>query len=210
MRRLRFLPLLLALLGAAFCFYWGWKRPLPPSGGLWMRVAPLPVPSFRQNDPRWGRDCLGATDDTLGGQGCAVASAAMVLAFYGADTDPQRLNWFLDMHDGYTPEGWLYWERAAEVSPGLAEKAYENRPSYFLIDWNLVHGNPVIVRLHLPGRTTHFVVVMGKDGWDYLITDPGAGNAKGVYPLREIGSKIEALRFYRRLAPAAPSASMGG
>lgn len=202
MRGVKRISLLVVLAGAAFCFYWGWKRPLPPSGGMWFahRVE-LPVPSFRQNDPRWGRDPIGATRDTLGGQGCAVASAAMVLASYGADTDPQRLNGWLSANGGYTPEGWLYWERAADAVPGTAEKAYENKPSYFLIDWNLRHGNPVIIRLHLPGRTTHFVVIMGKDGWDYLITDPGAGNAKGVYPLKEIGSKIEALRFYHRLAP---------
>jgi hypothetical protein len=42
----------------------------------------------------------------------------------------------------------------------------------------------------------HFVVIAGKDGFDYLIRDPGAGAAKGLYPLREFGSRIEALRFY--------------
>jgi hypothetical protein len=67
-----------------------------------------------------------------------------------------------------------------------------------LIDTNLDHGNPVIVRLRVPSRTTHFVVIAGKDGYDYLTRDPGAGAAKGLYPLREFGSKIEALRFYAK------------
>jgi hypothetical protein len=44
--------------------------------------------------------------------GCAVCSAAMVLAFYGQDIDPGRLNAFLSDNGGYTPEGWLYWEKA--------------------------------------------------------------------------------------------------
>ena len=44
---------------------------------------------------------------------------------------------------------------------------------------------------------THFVVIAGKDGFDYLVRDPGAGSAKGLYPLRELGSDIEALRFYQ-------------
>jgi len=29
------------------------------------------------------------------------------------------------------------------------------------------------------------------------VRDPGAGSAKGIYPLRELGSDIEALRFYQ-------------
>jgi hypothetical protein len=52
------------------------------------------------------------------------------------------------------------------------------------------------VRVRLPGGVTHFVVIAGKDGFDYLTADPGAGSAKGLYPLRELGSDIEALRFY--------------
>ena len=72
-------------------------------------------------------------------------------------------------------------------------------PDY--VNANLLRGNPVIVRIHLPGGTTHFVVVCGKQGFDYLIRDPGAGAAKGLYPLRELGSNIEALRFYEPLKP---------
>jgi hypothetical protein len=48
---------------------------------------------------------------------------------------------------------------------------------------NLSRGNPVIVRVRLPSGITHFVVVAGKDGFDYLIADPGADSAKGLYPL---------------------------
>ncbi|MGB8341203.1 MAG: hypothetical protein WCE51_06410, partial [Chthoniobacterales bacterium] len=71
-----------------------------------------------------------------------------------------------------------------------------------LIDSNLARGNPVIVRVRLHGGITHFVVIAGKEGFDYLIRDPGAGAAKGCYPLRELGSDIEALRFYEPLTPA--------
>jgi hypothetical protein len=74
--------------------------------------------------------------------------------------------------------------------------------SYQLIDSNLAHGNPVIVRVRLPNGVTHFVVIAGKDGFDYLVRDPGAGSAKGLYPLRELGSDIEALRFYELIANA--------
>ncbi len=62
-------------------------------------------------------------------------------------------------------------------------------------------GIPSIVRLHMRSGTTHFVVIVGKRGFDYLIRDPGAGFSKGVYPLRELTPKIDGLRFYEGGAP---------
>jgi hypothetical protein len=183
--------------------FWNWKHPISSSGGRYFvqRVV-IPVPIFEQGDPRWTFDLLGPTIDTLGQEGCAVTSAAMVLSAYGVDTDPQRLNQYLTLHGGYTGEGWLYWEKAAEVAPGgQVEKAYEDSPSYALIDQNLLAGNPVIVRLTLWNGHTHFVVVVGKAGWDYLIQDPARGAAWGVYPLKDLTDHVEALRFYR-IVPA--------
>ena len=179
--------------------FFAWKHEISSSGGLYFvhRVA-IPVPVFTQNDPRWAMQLLGPTIDTVGQAGCAVTSAAMVLSAYGVDTDPDRLNQYLSTHGGYTPNGWLYWEKAAEVAPGgQVEKAYEDLPSYALIDRNLLAGNPVIVRLHLRDGMTHFVVVLGKEGWDYLIQDPARDPAWGIYPLKELTGRIEALRFYR-------------
>jgi len=178
---------------------WLWPRHISSRGGLyWFKRTELPVPSFAQGDPRWAADPLGTTQASLHAEGCAVSSAAMVLASYGIDTDPGRLNRFLTQHEGFTPEGWLYWEKAAECAPGICEKAYEDLPSFARIDWNLLRGNPVIVKVRLPG-TTHFVVIAGKDGMDYLIRDPGAGARRGLYALSEIAPRIEGLRYYRRL-----------
>lgn len=122
----------------------------------------------------------------------------MVLAYYGADVDPGRLNAFLLAAGGYTERGWIRWEAAAAVAPDRVRFCYEDLPSHFLIDTNLLRGNPLIVRLRYPNGVTHFMVIVGKRGFDYLVRDPGWGAAKGVYPLREFGSRIEALRFYAR------------
>jgi peptidase C39-like protein len=170
------------------------------SGGLFFisRLV-LPVQRFAQSDPRWADDPLGPTDSSMGAEGCAVTSAAMVLSYYGIDTDPARLNEYLTDHDGYTPQGWLFWEKAADFSPGVVRHAYEDLPSYYLIDTNLMRGNPVIVRIHLANGVTHFVVIAGKEGFDYLIQDPATHGAAGIYPLRSLAEKIEALRFYERL-----------
>jgi hypothetical protein len=176
------------------------KRPLMPYGGLFFPARlELQMEGFRQGDPKWRDDQLGWSDGTLGAEGCAVASTAMVLNSYGVKTDPQQLNWYLGANAGYTDQGWLYWERAADLAPDRVRHVYEDLPSYFLIDWNLLRGNPVIVRLRLSGGMTHFVVIAGKQGFDYLIRDPGAGASRGCYPLRELGSKIEALRYYQKL-----------
>jgi len=198
-----FLLVVLAVVSVGFWWVAEWmgKGELEPSGGLYFpgRVV-HDVPQMFQADPRWGDDLLGPTTGTLAAEGCAVASAAMVLASYGADLDPGRLNAFLQKHDlGYTDRGWLYWEAASDYPPTVAEHVYEDAASHFLIDWNLMRGNPVIVRLRYPSGITHFVVVVGKDGYDYLVRDPGGGGRKGIYPLYEFGSEIEALRFYRKL-----------
>ena len=193
----------------AFFFYvivnglWSWKHEISSSGGRYfMNRVEIPVPAFQQDDPRWTFELLGPTFNTIGEQGCALTSAAMVLSYYGIDTDPDRLNQFLTIHDGYTPNGWIYWEKAADLAPDRVEKAYEDLPSYALIDQNLLAGNPVIIRLTLRNGTSHFVVIVGKEGWDYLIRDPARTPDWGVYPLKELTRTIEALRFYRVLSPA--------
>ena len=176
---------------------------LPPTGGKYFdKRVQIEVPSFRQSDPRWGSDPLGPSPtDTLSSAGCAVASCAMILASYGVDTDPQRLNAFLTGHNGFTPEAWLKWEVAAELSPDKVRFVYEDEPSYQLIDENLERGNPVIIRIRYASGMTHFVVICGKNGYDYLITDPGRHGGRGVILLEELGCNIEALRFYEPVKP---------
>ena len=57
---------------------------IPSTGGKYFdsRVE-IPVPAFAQDDPRWANVRIGPSTDTLGDEGCAVTSAAMVAAFYG-------------------------------------------------------------------------------------------------------------------------------
>ena len=189
---------------------WTWKRQLWPWGGhYFFHRVELAVPLFRQADEKWSDDPLGGieTNGTLGGEGCAVAATAMVFKFYGIEVDPQQLNWFLTNVGGYTEQGWLYWDRAAWFAPNRVRHVYEDLASYQLIDSNLSRGNPVIVRVRLPNGITHFVVIAGKDGFDYLVQDPGGGSLKGLYPLRELGSNIEALRFYEPITTANSQAS---
>jgi len=198
------------LLLAAWCFYWISPRPIPTSGGIYYPGRLLiDGPHFLQGDPRWAEDSLGATPDSLRDTGCAVASAAMALGSLGISTDPGTLNAFLQKTEGgYTPEGWIYWEKAAEVDPTRTEDLlphYEDLPSFFLMDWNLARGNPVIARVRYPNGITHFVLVCGKEGFNYLVRDPGEGGAAGITRLADFPGPVEALRFYRK-----PGASLEG
>lgn len=208
--RLGLAALGLALVAAAACVFFlinwvvGWTRvgEIWPAGGLWFPwEVRLEVPHFAQGDARWGVERLGRTGATLAEEGCAVACAAMVLAARGADVDPGRLNAFLRGHRrGFTERGWIWWEDAAEYEAELAGRLlphYEDLPSYALLDWNLLRGNPVIARVRLGDERTHFVVVVGKRGRQYLALDPASG--PGVVVLEEAYPVVvEAIRFYRK------------
>lgn len=174
------------------------KQVIASSGGIYfVRSVALAVPAFQQGDPRWEAEPLGNTSDSMGETGCAVTSAAMVMKWYGADTDPERLNAYLTAHKGYEGNGYIIWERAAKLGNGV-KKVYEDLPTYWRIDSQLMKGNPVIARIHFPSGTMHFVVIAGKRGFDYLILDPGAGWNRGLYPLREIVPRIDGLRYFRK------------
>ncbi len=196
------IAILACVAGALWMWDWMAKRPLPMSGGLYFPVTvEIPGPHFLQGDPQWGGDLLGRTSDPLADVGCAVASAAMALASRGVDTDPGRLNDFLQKTEGgYTPEGWIYWEKAAEFAPERVDTLlphYEDAPSHFLIDWNLLRGNPVIARVRYPSGVTHFVLICGKRGFEYIVRDPGEGGRAGLMLLSDFPPPVEALRFYR-------------
>ena len=182
--------------------FFRWPHVISSWGGRYfIHRTVIPVPPLQQNDPLWNEQLLGHTIETLGQAGCAVTSAAMVLRAYGVDTDPSRLNAFLTNHEGYVGDGLLDWDRVSGATGEQVQKVYEDYPSYTRIDSEILRGNPVIVRLHLRNGTTHFVVIVGKHGWDYLIRDPARPASYGVYPLRRLTGRIEALRYYSIVAP---------
>ena len=55
-------------------------------------AATPPGQYFSQCDSRWLSDQLGGDGPTICSMGCALTSAAMVMAYYDVDTNPKRLN----------------------------------------------------------------------------------------------------------------------
>jgi hypothetical protein len=195
-KRTFFFPLLLLTL---IITLWFWRGAISGRGGIpILGRFEIPVEPFFQDDPRWNQEQLGTSNDTIGSAGCALSAVAMVLRFYGVDVDPKKLNDYLIEHNGYEREAWIKWEVAATFPPNKAIHRYEDYPSYGLIDWNLLWGNPVIIRIHRVTGKTHFLLLVGKQGFDYLTLDPAEKGRSGVYPFYELGTPIEALRFYQK------------
>jgi hypothetical protein len=162
------------------------------------RRVEIPVPAFAQDDHRWSSVRLGPSADTLGDEGCAVTSAAMVVAFYGIKTDPRQLNNFLTKAGGFSHDGLIHWRLVPAIAPSYLKLAYNGYPSYELIDSNLLEKNPVIAIVRLPDGAYHFVVIVGKEGPNYLIRDPAASVFRKPYPLSELTDRIEGICFFGR------------
>jgi hypothetical protein len=174
-------------------------RIIPSTGGRYFKERiEIPVPAFAQDDPRWSDLRLGMSTDTLGDEGCAVTSAAMILAFYGVKTDPKMLNAFLTRTGGLDDNGLIDWHQVPLIAPNHVKLVYDGVPTYELIDANLRSGNPVIVVIPLPDGGYHFVVIVGKEGRDYLIRDPAGTPSRPVYPLRYLADRIRGLCFFGR------------
>ena len=170
---------------------------IPSRGGRYFahRVQ-LPVTDFAQDDPRWGQERLGPSTDTLADQGCTLTSVVMVLNYYHVRCDPSVLNRFLFRHDGYDDEGLLDFDRVVAFAPDQVQLVFEGDPSYQALDRNLLAGHPVIVQIMLSGGYRHFVVVMGKQGYDYLVRDPAADPANSLVTLKSLSPRIEQVYVY--------------
>jgi hypothetical protein len=61
----------------------------------------MEVIAFSQRDPRWSGEALGSGPATVGRVGCLLTASAVMLANWGVDTDPHRLNQWLIANRGY-------------------------------------------------------------------------------------------------------------
>ena len=123
----------------------------------------------------------------------------MVAAFYGVKTDPQMLNAFLTRTGGLDDEGMIDMSQVPAIAPNQWKLVYDGAPDYQLIDSNILKGNPVIAVIPLSHGEYHFVVIVGKEGRDYLIRDPARSPFRPVYPLRCLTAWIHGLCFFRAI-----------
>lgn len=133
-----------------------------------------------QQDPKWKSDILGFGDsgDTIGYVGCALTSVAMLLSGHGYAETPKTLNQKLKNVQGFVSAG-IRWGAVSQVYPNVTLKAFipcsTSDAPLAQIDAAIAAGQPVIVQVdhsNAPGIQTHWVVLYGKKGDDYLMLDP--------------------------------------
>ena len=151
-------------------------------------------PIYLQTDPRWADDAIGGSRESLKRVGCTVCSVSMALAHHGIDLDPGELNRRLKEVDGYTLRGWLKWDAVRQVTDGRVRVELPPNPTHDTIDDALAAGDPVIVKVILQSGIQHRVLVVGREGNEYLMKDP-LGDGRNLQPLSTIGSEIHAVRI---------------
>lgn len=155
----------------------------------------LLIPSFRQDDSRWGNLGYDSAEEwsnqpTVGRWGCALTSLVMLFQYYGFEMlpggeplHPDTLNqWLLTQPDGYVGQGLVNWWAAARLSRILSsqystpekklpilEFSFQGLPWQEAALAQLAEERPIIT--HVPG---HFFLIRGYDEVqdDFLITDP--------------------------------------
>ncbi|MDO8613596.1 MAG: C39 family peptidase [Dehalococcoidia bacterium] len=143
------------------------------------------VPLYKQCDPNWSGS-YNHTSATICGLGCALTSVVMILRHYGVDTDPNRLNDWLNANGGYDRDGHIRWwtipNYAKSLGIDLRYQAVESKVSRDLKVQRLNElvdaGIPVIVGVPYCGKLGcenpgHFVVVTGRQGGTWSVNDPG-------------------------------------
>lgn len=154
-------------------------------------------PIYLQTDPRWADDAIGGSRESLRRVGCTVCSVSMALAYHGIDLDPGELNRRLKEADGYTLRGWLKWDAVRQVTDGRVRVELPSNPTQQTIDDALAAGDPVIVKVILRSGIQHWVLLVGREGNEYLMKDP-LGDGRNLQHLSTIGSEIHAVRIVRK------------
>jgi hypothetical protein len=158
----------------------------------------LPIfPIYLQNDPRWKYDKIGGSQQTLGAVGCTVCCVSMALAHHGIDLPPNELNELLKANEGYTQQGWLKWYTVSKITHNKIGFSIPSHPSLAMIDAALEAGKPVIAKIRLYDIIFHWVLIVKKEGQEYLIKDP-LGDGKSLDKLSKFKSKIYAVRIVKK------------
>lgn len=154
------------------------------------------IPYWLQNDPQWSRETLGGSNESMAAAGCTITCVAMALSSLDVRITPLDLCRALKRRNGFTNRGHLIWEKIADVAnsdittdfPSLAHSS---------IDRALLAGRPVITKIMLGGRVPHWVLVVGKEGKEYLAIDP-LNTDRLLVHLSDCSTTIYSIRVLRR------------
>jgi hypothetical protein len=149
---------------------------------------------YLQRDPRWAAEPIGGSGRPLGNVGCALCCLSMALSQYGIELTPAELNRELKQIDAFTSSGWVFWPAIESVTDGRARVEILHDPSHRDIEDALAIGQPVIVKVAPPNMIQHWVLLVGREGREFLMKDP-LDEKKTL--LSSLGSKILAVRVVK-------------
>lgn len=176
---------------------------IPAMGGRHLTIRlPALRSTFQQADPRWSHIELGTSGSLLGTHGCVVCSTAMAATSLGVKLTPPELNNRLNQHHGFQPQGWLVWNAVHRVTDGMLAAEYHKRPRHDTLDAALMAGAFPVIAFPLPNGARHWVLVVGKDGHDYLVRDPLTEAPASTVRLSTLTERILAMRIVKKTGPA--------
>jgi len=142
---------------------------------------PFNLVYYSQNDPKWKSDRLGLgkqESDTIGYIGCALTSVSMMLSGHGYTETPKTLNQKLKNIEGFAGSG-IRWGSVSQLYPQVRLNSIIKCPDtpapLAQIDAALAAGQPAVVCVDstaAPGFLSHYVLLIGRKGNDYLMLDP--------------------------------------
>lgn len=168
------------------------------------------VPYYNQRDPRWGKLSYGTDGtQTLGENGCAITSLAMVAAYFDGHTTPADvLAW--SGNTFYAPGQGTSWSIFANFAYAWGYEIQELGASYQAATNALDAGYLLIVSV-APGTYTkvgHLMVLRGHQGDSVFVNDPNDGPDKfhSIRPMPASTIYNEAFNYwaFRPLAPITP------
>jgi hypothetical protein len=160
----------------------------------------LAVPFFSQQVGRWVNDKLGTDGPLISRKGCALTSAAMVMAYYGVDIDPGRLNAKIG-RDGYDENYQLYWSAVRDIChtrENQIEYTGSANADFDRLNEELDESYPVIAWVKSSEVPMHFIVFRGKTEGKYHFLDPADKNVTDrIWPDGYHGTyELQGLRIY--------------
>lgn len=118
---------------------------------------------YNQRDSQWGNMALGGNPYSVAEYGCLVNSVSMMASHYGKNIKPSDIASLPSAFVNGT--GYLLWQFSVNgIRVSISSLSKSN------LDSELAKGNPVIAGLY--GGPDHFIVILRKEGNNYIMHDP--------------------------------------
>jgi hypothetical protein len=125
---------------------------------------------FSQRDPRWCKQAIGNSNDSIGEVGCYLTSVSMIFKKHGQGTSPSSMAG----NSANFSVNTAMMRRPPPIPSGFTYK--ESRYGTAVIDEELRQGRPVIVHVTVNnGYGGHFVVLFEGENGKYKMHDPWYG-----------------------------------